>query len=161
MANTLKISANVSNTIEGGLTTQRVSHRIEAIALSYSAKDSVTHTFTTNDNQSLSVSSGAILINGATQKHPITGATIAVAEMNGFILVVERAADETPPTSTAAVQLTDFCGWTTSDDAPLSEDSFLYFHNPDPASVVDSSITIKKSGTTGYRANLIVWYTPV
>ncbi len=162
MANILKISTLVQNTWPGTETKKAIKHRVPDLNLSISGEKSIVASFTGTSNKEIAIAiSGGTVINvdGVTQKDPITGATLVPTKIKGFCVTAERATVGTATTGTAAIQIQDFGAANTDNDFELTEGGILLFRKNAGTTISGAgSLYVKLSGTTGYRANVIVWF---
>lgn len=161
MANTLSLRVEAQNIMRGGVTLPKVTHKVPAFATSEAGYDSLATAFTTASLHTIEINSTNIDLDGAPWEHPITHAEVEYDTINGFCITAERAATATAPTGTPTVVVDGFAGWSTAGTMTMKEDGVLCYHNPSAAATSSGDfITVQLTGTTGWRINVLVWYTP-
>lgn len=161
MANTLKLQSLAQNTYAGSTTIKSVKHGTPEYSHTQTGLESVSVAHTTADELTVVINSGAIVVEGVSQKNPITGATLAVAGVSGFVVQIERAAASTAPTGTVYLSTQAFAGVADVVLYPMKENSIFQVYNPSPGAYTAlETLSVDLGGTTGYRANVLVYFDP-
>ena len=90
---------------------------------------------------------------------PFTNASGGVEKVNGVSVYAYRAAAGTATTGVVDLTFTDVPGIGTTADIPLQEEGVFFYHNPTPDVIADSTIELDFTGTTGFRVDVVIWYT--
>lgn len=161
MANKLALSIIAQNIIEGNSTVRRVIHKIPEYKEVVEGYESVSVAFTGTSTNTVEANVANIDVNGAPFEHPITGAEVEFSEINGFCIVARRAATGTAPTGVPDVTVSGFGGWLSDGNIQLAEDAVLLYNCAAPATTSSATgITVDLTSTTGWRVDVLVWYTP-
>ena len=158
MPSTFKLSTVLQNSFAGSATRAPIAHSVPPINASLTDAWSIAAEFTGTANKTIILSSGSILVDGVAQVDPITRATIAVAQIKGFIVYVGRAAVGTAPSATApTVTCTGFAKLTNT-AVSVPEGGVFSLHLPTTAAAgATDSLVIGLSGTTGYKVSVVAY----
>ena len=158
MPSTFKLSTVLQNSFAGSATRAPIAHSVPPINASLTDAWSIAAEFTGTANKTIILSSGSILVDGVAQVDPITRATIAVAQIKGFIVYVGRAAVGTAPSATApTVTCTGFAKLTNT-AVSVPEGGVFSLHLPTTATAgATDSLVIGLSGTTGYKVSVVAY----
>ena len=159
MPSTFKLSTILQNSFTGSATRAPIAHSVPPINASLTDAWSIAAEFTGTSNKTIALSSGSILVDSVAQVDPITRATIAVAQIKGFIVYVARAVDITAPTGTPTVTCTGF-GKLTNTAVAVPEGGVFSLHLPTTTAAGSTdSLVIGLSGTTGYKVSVVAYGT--
>ena len=158
MPSTFKLSTVLQNSFTGSATRAPIAHSVPPINASLTDAWSIAAEFTGTANKTIILSSGSILVDSVAQVDPITRATIAVAQIKGFIVYVGRAAVGTAPSATApTVTCTGFAKLTNT-AVSVPEGGVFSLHLPTTAAAgATDSLVIGLSGTTGYKVSVVAY----
>ena len=160
MPSTFKLSTVLQNSFAGSATRAPIAHSIPPINASLTDAWSIAAEFTGTANKTIILSSGSILVDSVAQVDPITRATIAVAQIKGFIVYVGRAAVGTAPSATApTVTCTGFAKLSNT-AVSVPEGGVFSLHLPTTSAAgATDSLVIGLSGTTGYKVSVVAYGT--
>jgi hypothetical protein len=157
MPSTFKLSTLLQNSYAASATRAPIRHSVPEINASLTNAWSIAAEFTGTTNKVIVLSTGSILVDSVAQVDPITRATIAVAQIKGFIVYVARAVDITPPVGNVTVTAAGFAKLTNT-AVTIPEGGVFSIHLPtSTAAGATDSLTIGLTGTTGYKVSVVAY----
>jgi hypothetical protein len=157
MASTFKLSTLLQNSYAASAVRAPIRHSVPEINASLTNAWSIAAEFTGTTNKVIALSTGSILVDSVAQVDPITRATIAVAQIKGFIVYVARAVDITAPVGNVTVTAAGFAKLTNT-AVTIPEGGVFSIHLPtSTAAGATDSLTIGLTGTTGYKVSVVAY----